>query len=86
MYIFVCLFWKSGMFPVRVGIPNDAIFVLETPSFDRIRDKLHRNKIWTSLKEYPYFEAYHSLKSTVGLVCLLIKKAAGRYPKDTSSC
>lgn len=54
------IFWKSGMFPVRVGIPNDAIFVLETPSFDRIRDKLHRNKIWTSLKEYPYFEAYHS--------------------------
>lgn len=71
--IWVLIFRKSGMFPVREGIPNDAVFVLETPSFDRIRDKLYRNKIWTSLKEYPYFEAYHSHLNQIDSITLALE-------------
>lgn len=52
-------FRKSGMYEVRQAVPPDAVFVAETPSINSIHEKLYRNKIWTSLKEYPYFEACH---------------------------
>lgn len=42
------------------GIPEDAVFIVETPSFNRIRDKLYRESVWASLKAYPYFEEYHA--------------------------
>lgn len=67
--IWVFVFRNAGMYSVREGIPHDAVFVVETPSFDRIREKLYQNKIWTSLKEYPYFEAYHAHLNQVDSLC-----------------
>ena len=58
--IWYLVFRQSGMYRVREGIPEDAVFIVETPSFNRIRDKLYRNRIWASLKAYPYFEEYHA--------------------------
>ena len=58
--VWLLVFRKANRFEVRQGVPADAVFVVETPSFNSIRDKLYRNKIWASLKEYPYFEAYHA--------------------------
>lgn len=63
------VFRKANQFEVRQGIPADAVFVVETPSFNSIRDKLYRNKIWASLKEYPYFEAYHANLNLADSLC-----------------
>ena len=60
--IWLLVFRKAGKYTVQQGIPENAVFVIETPSFNSIRDKLYRNKMWTFLKEYPYFETYqHNL-------------------------
>lgn len=40
--IWYLVFRQSGMYRVREGIPEDAVFIVETPSFNRIRDKLYR--------------------------------------------
>lgn len=63
------VFRKSDLYEVRQGIPREAVFVVETPSFNSIHDKLYRNKIWISLKEYPYFEAYHAHLKMADSLC-----------------
>lgn len=63
------VFSRAGRYIVRQGVPADAVFVVETPSFNRLRDKLYGNRIWTSLKEYPYFEAYHEQLQWADSLC-----------------
>lgn len=67
--VWLLVFRKANRFEVGQGVPADAVFVVETPSFNSIRDKLYRNKIWASLKEYPYFEAYHANLERVDSLC-----------------
>lgn len=58
--IWFLVFRKSDRYTVGQVISDDALFVVETPSFNSIYDKLCQNKIWASLKTYPSFEAYHA--------------------------
>lgn len=67
--VWLLVFRKANMYTVRQGVPADAVFVVETPSFNSIHDKLSRNKIWSSLKEYPYFEAYHANLNLADSLC-----------------
>lgn len=67
--IWLLVFRKADMYSVRQGIPANAVFVAETPSFNSIHDKLYQNRIWTSLKEYPYFEAYHANLNLADSLC-----------------
>lgn len=67
--LWILVFRKAGMYTVKQGIPANAVFVVETPSFNSIRDKLYHNKIWSSLKEYPYFEAYHTHLNLADSLC-----------------
>lgn len=67
--VWLLVFRKAGMYQVWQGVPADAVFVAETPSFNSIHDKLYKNKIWTSLKEYPYFEAYHENLELADSLC-----------------
>lgn len=63
------IFRKADRYEVKQGIPRDAVFVVETPSFNHIHAQLHRNKIWSSLKEYPYFESYHTDLRLIDSLC-----------------
>lgn len=68
----VLYFWIFGgatRYKVEQGVPADAVFVLETPSFNGIHESLRRNRIWSSLKAYPYFEAYHDMLNSADSVC-----------------
>lgn len=67
IYFFV--FWKSGLYAVMQGVPGDAVFVVETPSFNSIHENLRKNKIWQSLKEYPAFEAYYANLEYADSIC-----------------
>lgn len=67
--VWLLVFRKAGMYQVWQGVPADAVFVAETPSFNSIHDKLYKNKIWTFLKEYPYFEAYHENLELADSLC-----------------
>lgn len=67
--VWLLVFRKAGMYTVRQAVPQHAVFVVETPSFNRIRDQLFQNKIWTFLKEYPYFEDYHTYLNLADSLC-----------------
>lgn len=58
--IWFWMFRKAGRYELRQGIPADAVFVVETPSFNSIHESLRRNRIWKSLKEYPSFKSYQA--------------------------
>lgn len=63
------IFWKAGRYEVVQGVPADAVFVVKTPSFNSIHERLRRNRIWASLKSYPYFEAYHADLAYADSIC-----------------
>lgn len=63
------IFGSSDRYNVAQGVPADAVFVVETPSFNSIHENLRRNRIWTSLKAYPYFEAYHATLNSADSIC-----------------
>ena len=67
--VWLLVFQRADKYTVCQGIPADAVFIVETPSFNSIHDKLYGNKIWTSLKEYPYFEAYHTNLNLADSLC-----------------
>ena len=67
--VWLLVFQRVDKYTVCQGIPADAVFIVETPSFNSIHDKLYGNKIWTSLKEYPYFEAYHTNLDLADSLC-----------------
>lgn len=63
------MFRKAGRYEVMQGVPADAVFVVKTPSFNSIHERLRRNRIWESLKSYPSFEAYHGMLNSADSVC-----------------
>lgn len=67
--VWFLVFRRADMYHVKQGIPADAVFIVETPSFNSIHNKLYQNKIWTSLKEYPYFEGYHIYLNKADSLC-----------------
>ena len=42
------------------AVPVDAVFKVNIVSVNSVHERLHRNFIWKSLKNYPYFEEYRS--------------------------
>lgn len=67
--IWFWMFRKAGRYELGQGIPADAVFVVETPSFNSIHERLRRNRIWTSLKAYPSFEAYQATLNAADSIC-----------------
>ncbi len=67
--VYFLVFHKSDRYTVVQGIPEDAVFVVETASFNGIHEHLRRNKVWASLKTYPYFEEYHANMAYVDSLC-----------------
>lgn len=63
------MFQKAGRYELGQGVPADAVFVVETPSFNSVHESLRRNRIWTSLKAYPSFKAYQSTLNTADSIC-----------------
>ena len=63
------MFRKAGRYELGQGVPADAVFVVKTPSFNSIHERLRRNRIWKSLKAYPSFEAYHASLNTADSIC-----------------
>ena len=54
------IFRKVGRFDTLQAVPVDAVFKVNIVSVNSVHEQLHRNFIWKSLKNYPYFEEYHS--------------------------
>ena len=54
------IFRKAGKFDTLQAVPADAVFKVNIVSVNSVYERLHRNFIWKSLKNYPYFEEYHS--------------------------
>ena len=54
------IFRKAEKFDTLQAVPVDAVFKVNIVSVNRVHEQLHRNFIWKSLKNYPYFEEYHS--------------------------
>ena len=54
------IFRKAGKFDTLQAVPADAVFKVNIVSVNSVYERLHRNFIWRSLKNYPYFEEYHS--------------------------
>ena len=54
------IFRKVGRFDTLQAVPVDAVFKVNIVSVNSVHERLHRNFIWKSLKNYPYFEEYHS--------------------------
>lgn len=63
------IFRESGRYEVMQGVPDDAVFVVETSSFNDIHNKLRKNQIWESLKVYPSFEKYHANLNYADSIC-----------------
>ena len=63
------MFRKAGRYELGQGVPADAVFVVKTPSFNSIHESLRRNRIWTSLKEYPSFRAYQATLNAADSIC-----------------
>lgn len=58
--VWLGIFQKAGKFKTLQAIPKDAVFKVNIVSVNNVHERLKRNFIWESLKEYPYFEEYHS--------------------------
>ena len=54
------IFRKVGRFDTLQAVPVDAVFKVNIVSVNSVHERLHRNFIWKSLKNYPYFVEYHS--------------------------
>ena len=54
------IFRKVGRFDTLQAVPVDAVFKVNIVSVNSVHERLYRNFIWKSLKNYPYFEEYHS--------------------------
>ena len=54
------IFRKVGRFDTLQAVPVDAVFKVNIVSVNSVHERLHRNFIWKSLINYPYFEEYHS--------------------------
>lgn len=52
------IFRDAQRYTCRQAIPEDAVFVFETPSFSNIHENLCESNIWKYLKQYPYFSDY----------------------------
>ncbi len=63
------VFRKAGMYNVRQAVPRHAVLMVETPSFDRLRDRLYHNRIWAHLVAYPCFEQYHAYLKQADSLC-----------------
>ena len=54
------VFRNVGKFNTLQAVPADAVFKVNIRSVNSVHERLKRNFIWRSLKNYPYFEEYHS--------------------------
>ena len=67
--IWFAFYKDAGRYKITQALPEDAVFTVEIPSFNHIHESLSRNRIWQSLKAYPYFEAYHGYFERADSLC-----------------
>lgn len=60
LIVWVGIFRDVGKFNTLQAVPADAVFKVNIRSVNSVHERLKRNFIWRSLKNYPYFEEYHS--------------------------
>ena len=63
------VFRKAGMYDVRQAVPRHAVLTVETPSFNRLRDRLYHNNIWAHLIAYPCFGQYQAHLKQADSLC-----------------
>ena len=54
------IFRDANRYTCRQAVPDDAVFIFETPSFSNIYENLYESNIWKFLKQYPYFSEYRA--------------------------
>lgn len=57
--VWFAIFRDARRYSINMAIPANALFIVRTPSFNNVYNKLKPNTIWQSLKDYPYFQEYH---------------------------
>ena len=67
--IWLAFYKDAGRYKITQALPENAVFTVEIPSFNHIHESLSRNRIWQSLKTYPYFEAYHDYFERADSLC-----------------